>query len=82
MLRICVGLHRRDKCQSFINKRPQKQRDEKAETGLIEPQTKNNSYFPLYWLFNRDPHNVFFIAQLKELWVLGFNSFNNSTCLG
>ena len=40
MLRICVGLHRRDKCQSFINKRPQKQRDETAETSLIEPQTK------------------------------------------
>ena len=26
-----------------------------------EPRKKKNSYFPLYWLVNRDPYNGLFI---------------------
>ena len=30
-----------------------------AQKRTTEPR-KNPSYFPLYWLFKRDPYNVFF----------------------
>ena len=47
-----------------------------SPTGTLQEQVgceknrKNNSYFPLYWLFNRDPYNG--LLQFSYNWV-GFH---------
>ena len=52
------GLYMLEKRASVIVRAKREQQKTRAIRCVVMRATKKTSYFPLYWLFNRDPYNL------------------------